>query len=137
MSLHCPTDSRTIRRRIIGLAFLSILFYPHGVSAADFCWGGSGSSKQFVTISQTTSTQLITGRPNTRTYICSFFYNGADAENLSLVEGTGSVCATNTFALVGATTAANGNNFTAGSGVAQGNGAGTVAFGSTDANAAG
>jgi hypothetical protein len=102
-----------------------------GATTADPCSG----AKSFATISQTTSTQVITGTAAKKTYVCSYFWSGADAENISLVEGTGSVCATNIYALVGSTTAGAGNNFTAGSGVAQGNGGGTVAFGSADANA--
>lgn len=42
-------------------------------------------------------------------YICTvLLFSNADAENVSLVEGTGSVCASSTAAIIGATTAANG-----------------------------
>jgi len=64
-------------------------------------------------ISQATSTQIVTGQVGKRALICHALLVGADAENLSLVEGTGSTCGTNTLAVVGGTTAANGLNFAA------------------------
>lgn len=78
-------------------------------------------------ISQTTSTQLLAGVPGKRLRVCSVFVVGADAENLSFVEGTGSVCGTSTLAIIGGTTAANGPNFLAGGGATDGIGAGTIA----------
>lgn len=70
-----------------------------------------------IPISQTASTDLKTGTG--KIYICSIKITAGDAENLSLVEGTGTVCATSTVALDGATTAANGNQIAANGGWAE------------------
>jgi hypothetical protein len=92
------------------------------------------AAKTSVPISQTSSAQIITGTSSKKTYVCSIFALGADAENMSLVEGTGSVCATGTAAVIGSTTAGNGPNFAANGGFALGGGAGSVAIAS-NANA--
>jgi hypothetical protein len=58
-------------------------------------------------ISQTASTDLVTS--TNKLHICGYKLISATAQNLSLVEGTGSTCGTGTAALDGATTAANGS----------------------------
>jgi len=65
-------------------------------------------------ISQAAGAQLITGVAGQRTYICGLFVLAADAENVSLVGGTGTVCATGIYAIIGGSTAANGPNLLAG-----------------------
>lgn len=65
-------------------------------------------------ISQAAGAQLITGVAGQRTYICGLFVLAADAENISLVGGTGTTCATGIYAIIGGTTAANGPNLLAG-----------------------
>lgn len=68
---------------------------------------GTGTScPSTIPISQTTSTDLHTG--SGKTYICSIVLIIPDAETVSLVEGTGTVCATGIAAVIGGTTAANG-----------------------------
>ena len=52
-------------------------------------------------ISQVAGTQIIAGVTGQRTYICAVFLLSADAKNLSLVEGTGTVCATGTAGIIG------------------------------------
>lgn len=91
-------------------------------------------AKTTVPISQATSTQLLAGTPAKKTYVCSFAIIGADAENASLVGGTGSVCATSPTAIIGGSTAANGLNMAANGGIALGNGMATVAQGSVNAD---
>lgn len=90
--------------------------------------------KTSVPISQTTNTQLLAGTSAKKTYICSLMLIGADAENVSLVAGTGSVCGTGTAAVIGGTTAAAGPNLAANGGFAWGNGAATIAAGVTNAD---
>ena len=102
------------------------LFYGTSAAVGDPCQTGTKSS---TAISQTTNTKLFSAVSSKINYVCSFFIMGADAENLSLVEGTGTVCATNTAPIIGGTTAANGANFAANNGVAHGNGAAYVAAG--------
>lgn len=91
-------------------------------------------AKTSVNISQTTSTQLFAGTSSKKTYICSIMLVAADAENVSLVAGTGSVCATGTSAVIGGTSAANGPNLAANGGFALGSGLATVASGTVNAD---
>jgi hypothetical protein len=78
-------------------------------------------------ISQTASTQILAGVPGKRIFLCAAqIGNNADAENVSIVEGTGTTCATNTYALDGGTTAAGGSQGAANSGFAVGNGGAAV-----------
>lgn len=87
---------------------------------------GCAGAKINAAISQTTSSQVITGQPGQRVLICYAMIIGADAENLSIVEGTGAVCATGILAVMGGTTAATGPNFTAGSGYTGGGSNSTI-----------
>jgi hypothetical protein len=80
-----------------------------------------------VAISQAANAQLLTVPAARRVFFCHFFVVGADAENISLVEGTGSTCATGTLAVIGGATAANGMNFAAGGGAVDGIGSSWIA----------
>jgi hypothetical protein len=93
-------------------------------NALDAC---ANNVKTTFPISQATSTQLFAGTSAKTTYICSIVLNGSDAENISLVEGTGTVCATSIAAVIGGTTAAAGMNLAANSGFGLGNGGYTIA----------
>jgi hypothetical protein len=86
-----------------------------------------GNAKVYTPISQTANTKLITGTASKKTYVCSLVLVGADAENVSLVAGTGSTCATSTVAVLGGATAANGPNLAANGGFSFGNGAASIA----------
>lgn len=98
-----------------------------GSSSTDPC--NSTATKVLVPISQTTSAQLLALSSGKKNYICAISITTADAESVSLVEGTGSVCGTGTAAIIGGTTAVTGLNFLAGGSFAFGNGAGTIAAG--------
>lgn len=91
-------------------------------------------AKTSVPISQTTNTQLLAGTSAKKTYICSIMLVAADAENISLVAGTGSVCGTGTAAVIGGTTAAAGPNLASNGGFAWGSGLATIASGLTNAD---
>jgi hypothetical protein len=56
-------------------------------------------------VNQTASTTVITGTASQFLYVCSIVLVSATAQNISVVEGTGTVCATGIAALVGGTTA--------------------------------
>lgn len=56
-------------------------------------------------ISQTTSTKLVAGQTGRKMHICGVSLVSASAQNVSLVEGTGTVCATGTLGLYGGSTA--------------------------------
>lgn len=92
------------------------------------------ATKLYQTISQTANTQLFAGTSAKKTYVCHIMVVGADAENISLVAGTGSVCATNTVAVIGATTAANGPNLSANGGFSIGMGGFSVAASTVNAD---
>ena len=100
-------------------------------SIADPC---AGAAKILVPISQTTGTQIITGTASMRTYVCAITVMSATAQNIALVSGTGTVCATSIGAMIGGTTAATGWNFAANGGIALGDARGTVAKSDTDAD---
>ncbi len=91
-------------------------------------------NKTQVNISQIGNTQIVTGTAAKKTYICSMMIVAADAENVSVVSGTGSTCGTATGALIGGPTAATGPNLAANGGFSMGNGQGTVAVGLTVAD---
>ncbi len=67
-------------------------------------------AKTLLPISQTGNTQLFAGTSSMRTYVCGLILAqpSASTQTFSLVSGTGSVCATSTGAMIGATTAGNG-----------------------------
>lgn len=90
----------------------------------------------YFNISTTANAQLITGVSAKRVYLCAFNVAVAAATNVALVAGTGSVCATNTVAVPGASggaTAATGWNFSANGGIALGDG--MSSFAQTTVNA--
>jgi hypothetical protein len=109
---------------VMALIFLS--FPAKAQQVNDVC---SVRLKASVAISQSTSALVLAGTAGKKTYVCSMVIVSSDAENVSLVEGTGSVCATGIAALIGSTTAANGPNLAANGGFSLGNSQGTVAAG--------
>lgn len=85
------------------------------------------NAKVYTPISQTTGTQIVTGSASKKTYLCSVVLVGADAENISFVAGTGTVCATSTVAVIGGASAAAGLNLAANGGFSAGNGVSSIA----------
>ena len=73
-------------------------------------------------INLTASGQLITGVAGKQTYICSLDLISATAQNIALVEGTGTTCATGIAGMAGGTTAATGWNLAANGGLVKGSG---------------
>lgn len=93
------------------------------------------TAKLTVSINQTSNTQIFAGTASKKTYVCHIHIVTATAQNVALVEGTGTVCATNIYGLAGGTTAATGWNFSANSGIALGSGLASVITPSGDTNA--
>ena len=89
----------------------------------------NSAAKSTLPISQAGSAVLFTAKTGAINYICSFHVVVADAENISLVEGTGNTCGTNTAAVIGGTTAAAGANLGAGAVLPIGDGSATIASG--------
>lgn len=103
-----------------------------GGAAPDPCFG---LLRTPFSISQTGNAQIITGVSAKKIYICSIWFVAPDAESITVVEGTGSICATSTIAVPGfpAATAANGAAFAANGGISANGGSGQM--GSTSVNA--
>jgi hypothetical protein len=91
-------------------------------------------AKTSVAISQTGTAKLVTKTSAKKNYICSIMVVGADAENISLVEGTkvSTECDTSTAAIIGSTTAGNGPNLAANGGFTLGSGGYTIAAGANN-----
>ncbi len=70
----------------------------------------------YAQVDQTSGEQIITGTASERVYICSVAIVTATAQNIALVDGTGSVCATSPTGLTGGSTAATGQNYAANGG---------------------
>lgn len=92
---------------------------------ADPC---QASTKSYVSINQTANAQLVTGTASKKIYPCSLNLVTATAQNIAVVEGTGTTCGTSTAGVngFGGSTAATGWNFAANSGVAYGNGSSAI-----------
>ena len=85
-------------------------------------------------IDQTSGEQLATGTASERIYVCSIHIVSATAQNVALVSGTGTVCATSTGAMIGGTTAATGWNLAANGGLVLPNTGKKYAMTDTDAD---
>jgi hypothetical protein len=77
-------------------------------------------------ISTATTTVVISASASNKNYICSLEIVVAGADNVALVEDATGSCASPDAGMAGGTTAATGWNFAANSGLARGNGNGTV-----------
>lgn len=93
-----------------------------------------GQTKVYTPISVTAGATLIAGTSSKRTYICGIQLVSATAQNIAIVEGTGTVCATNPVGVMGGATAATGWNFSANGGLTFGNGVAAVAATTVNAN---
>jgi hypothetical protein len=99
--------------------------------------GGNGSgnltgivacdNSAVISMSTATTTQMIAISGSAgRTYICSVDLVAAGADNVTLISGSGTNCASNVAAIIGGTTAATGWNFAANGGLAKGSGLGMI-----------
>lgn len=79
-----------------------------------------------VDIVTATTTLIVTGVANRHVRICSINLVTAAANNVALVAGTGATCGTSTAGINGGVTAAEGWNFGANGGIAQGSGIGEI-----------
>ncbi len=104
---------------------------------------GSGNLTGFVrcdtnaNISQTGNTQVITGTSAKKIYVCAMNLVTATAQNIAVVEGTGTTCGTSTAAFPGTSggsTAATGWNLAANSGIVLGGGLGPIGIEATNAD---
>jgi len=89
------------------------------------CTGAGVANTTSTPISVTASTQI---------YVCSLNLIAGVADNVALVEGTGTTCGTGTAGIAGGSTAATGWNFAANGGLTLGNGIGIIARTATAAD---
>jgi hypothetical protein len=86
-------------------------------------------------VNVSSNTQIAAAVSSTYYYVCeAIFPNQAGAVNVQLIEGTGSVCASNTAGLMGGATAALGANILANSGFIAPNGNGRAIAATATAN---
>jgi hypothetical protein len=90
------------------------------------CGGLGVNGATSTAVSITANTRIITGTSSKQTYICAINLIVSTADNVALVEGTGSTCGTSTAGMAGGSTAATGWNFAANSGLTLGSGTGAV-----------
>ena len=77
---------------------------------------GATACPNYVAISQTADTTLVSGTSSQYFYICSIILVAGAAEVVSLWEGTGTACGTGSTAILGSTTEANGLSLAANGG---------------------
>lgn len=130
-ALGTPANFGTSPGAVVSGSVNASVMYGTTAAIGDPC---RTNAKVYVPISQTANTQLLAGTSAKKTYICHIIVVAADAENISLVSGTGSVCATSTAAVIGSTTAAAGPNLSANGGFSIGTGVGSVAVSAVNAD---
>lgn len=77
---------------------------------------GATACPNYIAISQTADTTLVSGTASQYFYICSIILVAGAAEVVSLWEGTGTACGTGSTAVLGSTTEANGLSISANGG---------------------
>jgi hypothetical protein len=87
-----------------------------------------GQTKSYISFSQTANTKIVSGTSSKKIYVCSINVVTATAQNIAIVEGTGSTCGSGTAGVTGfgGATAATGWNFQANGGISYGNGASSI-----------
>jgi hypothetical protein len=88
-----------------------------------------------INIATTTAIQLVAGVSGKQVYICAFNVVSATSQNVTLVEGSGTACATTTLGMAGGATSTTGWQLGTNGGLTFGNGMGVVFKTSTATNA--
>jgi hypothetical protein len=87
-----------------------------------------------INISSAANTKIVSGTASKKTYICHLYLFASAAENVGVVEGTGTNCGTGTAGVIGGSTAAAGINLAANQGWVEGAGSNAVAATATNAD---
>ena len=87
-----------------------------------------------ISISSAANTKIVTGTSAKKTYLCHLFLFAAAADNVAIVEGTGTNCATGTAGVIGGATTGTGINLVANQGWVAGAGGWAVAATATNAD---
>lgn len=116
---------------VVLVAILTILLpsvlreHPPKVHAASTF--GPISCDNWKSVSITSNTQIVTTGATQFIYLCSLSFGSIGGSSFSIVEGTGTTCATNTAAVAGGTTAATGYGLAANGNMNSGSGTGAIA----------
>ncbi len=131
--LGCKADAKSTASDTTAITIMQALkevsFQVQAIAALAATDPCSGAKKTVVpfSITSATTTQLLATSASNKWYICGLNIVTAIANNIALVEDDTAACASPTAGMAGGTTAANGWNFAATSGMTLGNGSGTVA----------
>ena len=87
-----------------------------------------------ISVASAANTKVVAGASAKKTYVCHVFLFAAPADNVAIVEGSGTNCATSTLGVIGGATAATGVNLSANQGFVEGNGSNAVAATTVAAN---
>lgn len=87
-----------------------------------------------INISSAANTKIVTGTSSKKTYICHLFLFAAAADNVGIVEGSGTNCGTSALGLIGGNTAATGINLAANQGFESGHSTNAIAATTVNAN---
>jgi hypothetical protein len=80
-----------------------------------------------ISIATNANTKIIAGTSAKKTYICHIFLFAAAANNVAVMEGTGTNCGSTTAGVIGGATAATGINLIANEGFTEGVGSNAIA----------
>jgi hypothetical protein len=98
------------------------------------CAGAPVANTTSTPINTTANTQIVPGASGKQTYICHLNLIVGAADNVALVEGTGTTCGTGTAGIAGGISAGTGWNFAANGGLTMGAGNGSIARTATAAD---
>lgn len=87
-----------------------------------------------ISVASAANTKIITGTSAKKTYLCHLYLFAAAANNVGIVEGTGTNCASSPAGVIGGATAAAGINLAANQGWVEGNGQAAIAATATNAD---
>jgi hypothetical protein len=116
---------RVITNTYLANPNLSVTMQPNSGTG---CGGlpPSAANSQPVNSAAAQNLKIISNAAGKYTYVCAYELQSAGTNNVAVVYGTGTNCATGTTALIGGSTAAAGYNFTAQTGIVRGDGNGVL-----------
>ena len=95
---------------------------------------GQTRTYSLINIVTAANTKIVTGTASKKTYICHIFMLAGAADNVAVIEGSGTNCATSPLALIGGNTAAKGLILAANEGLVEGDGSRAIAATTVNAN---
>lgn len=87
-----------------------------------------------INVATNANTKIVSGTAAKKTYVCHLFLFSAAADNVGIVEGSGTNCGTSALGLIGGNTAATGINLMLNQGFESGTGTNAIAASTVNAN---